>query len=109
MFNLTLEERKVLLFLVAAVFIGFGISFALKRSARLEKILVADVDIGKLNLNEVKREDLERLHIFSVKLSEKIIAYRQERGSLNSLEELRSLKGMNDKRLKEMEKYFFLR
>jgi len=80
MFNLTQDERKVTLFLVALVFIGFGISFAAKRSEHLKKILVTDVDTGKLNLNVISREDLLRLRILNPKLGEKIIAYRNEKG-----------------------------
>jgi len=109
MFNLTQDERKVTLFLVALVFIGFGISFAAKRSEYLKKILVTDVDTGKLNLNEISREDLLRLRILNPKLGEKIIAYRSKKGPLSSLEELKSIKGINDKRVKELEKFFYLR
>ncbi|MCX5709115.1 MAG: helix-hairpin-helix domain-containing protein [Candidatus Omnitrophica bacterium] len=109
MFNLTQDERKVVLFLVAAAFIGLGISFAAKRSVNLKKILTTDADIGKLNLNEITREDLLRLRLFSPKLGEKIIAYRNVKGPFSSLEELKSIKGMNDKRIKELERFFFLR
>ena len=109
MFNLTQEERKVVLFLLAMIFIGFGISFAAKRSENLKKLLTTDTDIGKLNLNEVSREDLLHLRLLNPKLGGKIIAYRNEKGPLESFEELKSIKGVNDKRIKELEKFFFLR
>ncbi|MCX5711377.1 MAG: helix-hairpin-helix domain-containing protein [Candidatus Omnitrophica bacterium] len=109
MFNLTQDERKVILFLVAVAFIGLGVSFAAKRSGHLKKILTTDADIGKVNLNKVSREDLLRLRLFSPKLGEKIIAYRNEKGPLSTFEELRGIKGINDKRIEELERYFFLR
>jgi len=109
MFSLTQDERKVILFFVAAAFIGLGINFTAKRNCQLKKILTADADIGKIDLNKITREDLLRLRLFSVKISEKIIAYRDEKGLLSSFEELKGVKGITDKRIEELEKYFFLR
>jgi competence protein ComEA len=108
MLNLTYEERKVILFLVVLIFSGVGIDFAAKHSAQLKKVLTADRNAGKLNLNEASREDFLRLHLVSPKLADNIIAYRNEKGPLSSLDELKRVKGLNSRRIKELEKFFFL-
>jgi competence ComEA-like helix-hairpin-helix protein len=98
MFGLTLEERRVLVFLLFLVVIGLGVDYLRKTSSSL-KICVEDfINIGeeenKFDLNQIDKETLIRLPGIGEKIASRIIEYRQRYGSFRDIEELKKIKGI---------------
>ncbi|MFH1128845.1 MAG: helix-hairpin-helix domain-containing protein, partial [Candidatus Omnitrophota bacterium] len=97
MFNLTRQERQVVLFLITIALIGLGINFCLKSNSKAKRIFVIDINLSKIDLNQVRLQDLLGTRYISKTLAEKIIAYRNTRGRIEDLEELKQIKGINSK------------
>lgn len=108
MFNLTAEEKKVVLFLISIALLGVGINFSLKINSPIKKFILADVNIAKINLNQASLQDLLESRALSKKLAEKIIEYRLLRGGFSDLEELKEIKGIGEHRYEKLRELFFL-
>jgi len=108
MLNLTQEERQVVLFFIAMAFLGLGANFAAKSNSRLKSVVTADKNIAKINLNLVKAEDLLHNPSLSSKLAKKILDYRDLRGSISDLEEIKELKGVSPKTYNKLRELFFV-
>lgn len=107
MFDLTLQERKVILFLIASALAGIGINFALKINSRAEKLVVLDRSEIKMDINRAALEDLLRTKALPEKLAKELIEYRDEHGAFSVLEEVKNIKGIGESRYKKLEEYFF--
>ena len=94
----TQEERKVILFLLAVALLGLGINFAIKANSRIVRVLQTDEHISKINLNRVNAEDLMDFPGITSKLADKIITYRNTKGTFKDIEELKEIKGIGDYR-----------
>ncbi|MFZ2603055.1 MAG: helix-hairpin-helix domain-containing protein [Candidatus Omnitrophota bacterium] len=108
MFNLTRQERQVVLFLITIALIGLGINFCLKSNSKAKRIFVIDINLSKIDLNQVRLQDLLGTRYISKTLAEKIIAYRNTRGRIEDLEELKQIKGINSKRYEKLKDLFFI-
>lgn len=108
MFNLTLEERKVVLFLASAVFLGLGINFAIKINSRVTKFILVDKRITKIDINKAGFQDLLGAKGISRKLAQDIIAYRNTKGAFKDIEELKEVKGIGDYRYEKLKSLFFV-
>ncbi|MFA5276035.1 MAG: helix-hairpin-helix domain-containing protein [Candidatus Omnitrophota bacterium] len=108
MLNLTREESKVILFLVFAILLGLGVSYAAKTSSGFKTAAQADLKIAKFNLNQAGLEEILKTGCVPPKLAERIIRYRDEHGSFDSIEQLKQVKGVKDSRIRKLEKVFFV-
>jgi len=108
MFNLTQEERKVILFLLAVACLGLGINSALKVNSRIVSVLRTDERIAKINLNQARLQELLNLPGITPKLAKNIIAYRNTKGVLNDIEELKEIKGIGDYRYERLKELFYV-
>lgn len=110
MFNLTYEERRVILFLGIIALIGLGISYAVKINPAAEKIIKVNPDskITKLDINRFSRGDLHNLRRISPKLGQKIIEYRNSHGPYENLEQLKEIKGIGDYRYEKLKELFYI-
>lgn len=108
MFNLTRQERQVVLFLITIALIGLGINFCIKSNSKARRIFVIDINLSKIDLNQVRLQDLLATRYISKTLAEKIIAYRNTRGRIEDLEELKQIKGINSKRYEKLKDLFFI-
>ncbi len=102
MFNLTREERRVILFLLTVTLIGLGINFLRKKYAPVEYLVCFDKDAGKIELNKAGKDELMSVSGIGEKIAERIISYRQEKGEFNSVEEIRQIKGITEFRYKKI-------
>jgi len=107
MFDLTVEEKKIILFLVFATLSGLGISYAAKSHAGFQEAMEDGLKIAKLNLNQAGKEDILDAG-FPEKLAASIAEYKSRQGSFDSLEQLKEIKGIKEKRFKQLEKVFFV-
>lgn len=108
MFNLTRQERQVVLFLITTALIGLGINFCLKSNSKAKRIFVIDINLSKIDLNQVRLHDLLATRYISKTLAERIIEYRNTRGRIEDLEELKQIKGINSKRYEKLKDLFFI-
>ncbi|MDD4954107.1 MAG: helix-hairpin-helix domain-containing protein [Candidatus Omnitrophica bacterium] len=107
MFSLTPDERKVILFILAASLAGLGIDFSIKINSRLRTFVVAETNIAKININQASLEDLIFSRCVSASLARKIIARRDTQGRFNRLEDLKEIEGIGPKRYEKLEGSFF--
>lgn len=108
MFNLTPDERKVVLFLLGIALAGIGINFSLKVNSPLKKIIFPDASIAKIELNKATLEDLLQSRALSKKIAQKIIEYRNASGGFSGLDELKDIKGIGEHRYEKLKELFFL-
>jgi competence ComEA-like helix-hairpin-helix protein len=108
MFNLTREEKQVVLFLAFVGLLGIGINFFLKTNARLKGIAIPEEKIARLNINQATYEDLLSSQSLSPKLAAKIIAYRNRRGPFTDLEELKEIEGIGECRYEKLKGIFYV-
>lgn len=108
MLSFTRQERQVILFLIAVALIGLGINFGLKINSRVERVVSCDVDIAKINLNKASLEALVESRCLSSKLAQRVIAYRNNHGLFEEIEELKEIKGIGEYRLKKIKEVFFV-
>ncbi len=108
MFNLTPQERRVVLFLISVALLGLGINFTLKVNSRITKFIQVDNHITKININKANLQDLLSTSGISLKLAENIVAYRNTKGSFRDIEELKEIKGIGDYRYEKLKDLFFV-
>jgi len=108
MFIFTPEERKVILFLLVLAFCGLILNNLLKTNCRIEKVVYPQVQLAKINLNKVSLQDLVKLKCIPLKLSQRILEYRSLRQEFASVEELKEVKGIGEKRYEKLKEIFFV-
>ena len=108
MFDLTREERRVILFLVAVALAGMGINFAITVNSKAKRVLTVDVNIAKININKAGFQDLLQTNRVSEKLAARIIEYRNAHGLFRNLEEIKEIKGIRNYRYEKLKEVFFV-
>lgn len=108
MFNFTPEEKKVILFILGLAFCGLALSNLAKASCRVKKMVYPQVQLAKINLNQVTLAELIQFKCVSVKLAQRIIEYRNLRKKFAGLEELKEVKGIGDQRYEKLKEIFFV-
>jgi len=106
MFNLTPEERRVILFLMSVALLGLGINFTSKVNSRIKKFVRVDNYITKININQASLQDLLGTQAISPKLAKNILAYRNRKGAFRDIEELKEIKGIGDYRYEKLKDLF---
>lgn len=57
---------------------------------------------GKININTATQADLEKIDGIGPALAERIIEYRKQNGKFKNIEELKSVKGIGDKKFESI-------
>lgn len=119
MLNLTKEEKIVLLFLITCFITGILISY-LKQGHLLgfitsenksgqatvsENIERRMKQLKTVNINTASEEELTFLPGIGTSTAEKIILYRKEHGFFNSLNNLKAVKGIGDKKVEKLKEF----
>ncbi len=111
MFNLTRQERQVLLFVAGVVLTGIIIS-CLRKINPPSKVLLPQIQPSitdkKVNPNKASLEELIRLPEIGPVLAQNILEYRNAHGPFNSLEDLGKVKGLGPKKLERLKDYLDL-
>jgi competence protein ComEA len=108
MFNLTPQERKVIIFLISMGLLGLGVSFCVKVNSRIEKFVRVDNAITRLNINTACLEDMLAIPGITLKLANSILAYRNANGLFRDIEEIKQIKGIGDHRYGKLKELFFI-
>lgn len=109
MFNLTQEERRVVLFLITVILIGAGADFLAKKYLPLRSIACFSQDIGKINLNSADKDMLMGVPGIGEKLANRIIVYREKQTSFCALEELKNIKGISASKYETIKDYLIVK
>lgn len=107
MWFLTSQERGVLVFLSAVLIVGITISAARKVCLPLDAALRIDRNAARMDINRADCDDLAAVKAVPEKVARAIIAFRERRGRLHDLDELKEIKGVGEKRIKKLENYFY--
>lgn len=108
MFNLTRQERQVILFLIITTLAGIGINFLNKRYSQVRIIAYLSQDINKISLNKADRQMLTDISGIGDKLAQRIIEYRNNCGNFKGIEELKNIKGISQSKYEAIKDYFYL-
>lgn len=108
MLNLTPEERKVILFVLGLAFCGLILSNLIKANRHIEKIIIPQVQLAKIDINRVTLNELSGIRGVPAKLARRIIEFRNLHHEFSSLEELKEIKGIGDQRCEKLKEVFFV-
>jgi competence protein ComEA len=110
---LTLQERRVLIFLLFLVVMGLGIDYLRKTNSSLKIYLEDFINIGeeenKFDLNQIDKETLIRLPGIGEKIAKRIIEYRQKYGSFRDLKDLKKIKGIRSSTYEKLKDFLYVK
>lgn len=109
LFNLTHQERQVILFLVSIALVGTGINFLGKINSEVRITLANYDELFKIDLNGADRELLISVPGIGERLAQRILDYRREKRCFYNLEELKKIKGITENRYKKVKDYFIVK
>jgi|GEM_PF-826395 len=97
MISFTQKERLVLILLSVSIAAGLLARYLFAAFPACEKVFNVANDYQeylKLDVNRAKLDELKAIPYLGEKLAKRIIAYRQEQGTIKRLEELQTLAGV---------------
>jgi comEA protein len=114
MFNLTRQERLVIIFLALVILAGLGISYLLKTNSRFNYFYrCADIArqgaITAVNINTANEDELVQLPGVGRQTAADIVAYRRAHGDFKDKQELKNIKGIGEKKFLRMKDYLIIR
>lgn len=102
MFNLSIKERFIILFLVAALFMGSAIILYKKSNSVIDVKIRSfgdertDNSTKKININEADEIDFMRLPGIGKPLASRIVGCRTKEGNFRYIEEIKKVKGVKE-------------
>jgi competence ComEA-like helix-hairpin-helix protein len=108
MFNLTEEEKKVVLFLVVIALLGAGLNSLAKKFSLVRAIACVNPSLGKININTADKLTLKLIPGVGEKLAQRILDYRKENGNFDEPEDLKNVKGFSNSTLEKARDLIFI-
>ena len=122
MFDLTKQEKVILIFLASTFITGLGVS-SYKKSQQSVKLQVqpykintareeADKfieDYSLININSLEIDQLNRLPGVGDKIAARIVDYRKRHGPFRAKEELMQVKGIGEKKFEKIKDLIILK
>jgi competence protein ComEA len=105
---LTTQEKKTVVFVLALLILGIGLDFLYKYSQRDDFIncqALQEKLSKKSDINRARLSELSAIPALNEQLAKAIIAYRNLNGDFRSIEDLKNIKGIKDKKLEQLKKY----
>ena len=97
MFNLTSQERSVVLFIIATVLLSVGFDYCRKLHSPIFRLsFMEEESARKININTADKEVLMSVKGIGETIAQRILDYRQKFGRFDSEEELKEVKGISD-------------
>jgi competence ComEA-like helix-hairpin-helix protein len=116
MFCLTADERKVLIWLGVLILVGAALRFFYLRvktplPLAVNYTFVRPVSapvLKPININKASAVDFDRLPGIGLGLAQRIIDYRDQQGNFTSIEDIKNVSGIGEKKFQAIEKYLSL-
>lgn len=113
MIRFTKEEKIILLFLFAALFVGASVLYYKRLNPRcLQFINFYEKEIQgfkKVDINKGNKEELRKIKGIGSVLAERILSYREKYGPFRKTEDIKKVKGIGDKMFEKMRKEIILK
>ncbi len=109
MFNLTPEERQVILFLIALALVGAATDFLVKEYAPDKTVAGFSENIAKVDLNKADKDLLKSIPGIGEKLASRIIEQREKQAGFSDKEQLRNIKGITGYRYEKIKDYVIVK
>ena len=93
------KERKAIVFLCAVFLLGAALKIGQVNYRYNNGVASKQKVIVKININSACLEELKTVPSIGPKTAHKIIQYRQQKGSFSSLDDLKEIKGIGDKKI----------
>ncbi|HOW35488.1 MAG TPA: helix-hairpin-helix domain-containing protein [Candidatus Omnitrophota bacterium] len=108
MFNLTKEERLVLIFFIFIILFGTLIHWALKSNGRLKdfiNIIESDKLYSRVDINTATYEDLVKIPYLGSAKAKRIIDYRIQNGLFGDIEQVKLVPGIGNYNYRQIAKF----
>ena len=108
MIPLTQEEKKVAVFFLGLLLFGMALDFTRKKTGPfhlIEEEAIKKEVFRKADINKAALRELQSIPGVGPKLALAIFEDRKACGEFNRLEEIKRVKGIKDKKFKEIEPY----
>jgi len=109
----TKDEKIILIFFLAALFIGISVSSFKRLNPNKEFFINFDEkeieESKKVNINTASKERFETLPGIGPVMAERIVAYREQSGTFKNAEDIKNVKGVGDKTFEKMKKWITLK
>ena len=101
MLDFTKQEKKVLIFLAAVAILSMGVNYLEKINPQTSRLLSCR-ELFRVNINNATYEELVYTAKVSPYLARNILFRRQEIGAYRNWDELGSVRGIGETRLKKL-------
>ena len=111
MFHLTPQERLFLAVLAGIIFFGSALNMAFKKYPQaydLVNLIEGDRLYLKVDVNRVSSEELEALPYIGPHTAGRIVAYRERRNGIRSLEEIQRIPGIYQSNYDKFKNYLMV-
>jgi len=110
LFNLTPGERRVVVFLALLLVFGGVLRLVGLSVERVGTLTDRGLEQTRtVNINTATKAELEQLPFIGPKTAAAIIIYRREHGHFKTIDDLKGVKGIGDKKLKALKKHIVLK
>ena len=105
----TKDERRVIVFVLAVLFIGAAMLYAKRVYPARLTLLTFDEDavsnFKKVNINTADLQQLTELNGIGPMLGTRIISYRNEHGPFRRPDEIKNVRGIGEKTFEKMKEH----
>jgi competence ComEA-like helix-hairpin-helix protein len=108
MSDFTPEERRVAVFLLAVAFCGLTLNILAKFNSGVKKMICPPMQLSRIDLNKISLEELIEVRCMPENLVQGILSYRRQHGDFRSLEQLKEVRGIGERRYERLKEIFFV-
>ena len=106
--NFTKEERVVLITIAAGILAGILISLFIHFPQKASAGPVQSAAVSYVNINSADAQELSRLPGIGASYAQRIIEYRTQNSGFKSVDELKNIKGIGEKKFEKLKRFVVL-